>query len=76
MMSNDATSTPTPNDTWYYTMGYRDFPAGMFLSPSFMFRQTNLKNQLDIDSMRYFDSNAQSLWSEGYRYSPEGGWTR
>ena len=76
MMKAAASSTPTPNDTWFYAMGHRDFPADMFLYPSFMCLQNGLINKLDVDSMQYFDSICRKLWSEGFRYLPEGGWTR
>lgn len=75
MVDNGAMSMPTNNDTWFYTMGHREFPTGMFLSPGFMSRKNNLKNSVP-GSLVQFDSEHQEAWRQGCRYIPGDGWMK
>jgi len=76
MRDNDATRTPSKNDRFFYTMGTRAFPKGMFLSPLFRFNRARFKNPMDANAFDEFDSLDMDKWAGGYMFSPGTGWVK
>ena len=76
MLENGANKTPTDNDTWFYTMGTRVFPEGMFLAPTFRFNRTRLKNPMDVNAYDEFNSLHAEKWASGYRFIFREGWVK
>jgi len=76
MRDNNASSVPSKNDRFFYTMGTRAFPQGMFLSPLFRFNKASLKNPLDVNAFNEFNSLDMEKWAGGSMYSPATGWVK
>jgi RHS repeat-associated protein len=76
MLENGANRTPTDNDTWFYTMGTRVFPEGMFLAPTFRFNRTRLKNPMDVNAYDEFNSLHAEKWASGYKFIFGEGWVK
>jgi RHS repeat-associated protein len=76
MHDNKATSTPSKNDRFFYTMGTRAFPKGMFLSPLFRFNRSLLKNPLDVNAFNEFNNLDMDKWAGGQMFSPGTGWAK
>ena len=73
MMS--GTSTPSDNDKFFYFMGHRTFPEGMFLSAGLQTNKRQLKNAVP-GSLQFFSSEDQSSWMKRRRYIPGKGWIK